>query len=167
LVGELPAFGGVIIVTASYNGTLPDNAADFCKWLTNGRLAADALRGVNYSVFGCGKRDWAATFQANPRLLDEQLAAHGAHRLSPRGDFDSQFQSWSRPFWSTIAGHFGIEADAAAGAREPLYRVEILSDEPLDALARSTGSRAMRVVVNRELHRKEGAHPSERLDPPS
>jgi len=117
---------------------------------------------------GCGNRDWAATFQAIPRLLDEQLAAHGAHRLSPRGegdargDFDAQFQSWYRPFWSTFAGHFGIQADAAAVAREPLYRVEILSDGPLDALARSPGSRAMRVVVNRELHRKEGAHPSER-----
>jgi cytochrome P450 / NADPH-cytochrome P450 reductase len=167
-VGELPGDGAVIIVTASYNGTPPDNAATFCKWLTNGGLAAEALGGVNYSVFGCGNRDWAATFQAIPRLLDEQLAAHGAHRLCPRGegdargDFDAQFQNWYRPLWSTLAGHFGIKADATAGAREPSYRIEILSDGPLDALARSTGARAMRVLVNRELHRKDGPHPSER-----
>ena len=64
----------------------------------NPRSASDALKGVNYSVFGCGNRDWAATLQAVPRLVDEQIAAHGAQRPCPRGegdargDFDGSFK---------------------------------------------------------------------------
>ena len=33
-VHELPQEGAVVIVTASYNGTPPDNAEAFCRWLT-------------------------------------------------------------------------------------------------------------------------------------
>ena len=53
-VGLLPKEGGVIIVTASYNGQPPDNAAKFCQWLQDPALPADAFAGVEYSVFGCG-----------------------------------------------------------------------------------------------------------------
>jgi cytochrome P450 / NADPH-cytochrome P450 reductase len=166
--GKLPEGGAVLIVSASYNGTPPDNAAKFCAWLSSGALASDALSGVTYSVFGCGNRDWAATFQAIPRLLDERLAAHGAQRLCPRGegdahgDFDAQFQGWYRPLWSVAAARFGIEAKAAVTAREPLYEVELLSGEPVSPLAKTVAARAMRVIINRELHTKSGARPSER-----
>jgi hypothetical protein len=38
-------------------------------------LGPDAFGGVEYSVFGCGNRDWAATYQAIPNarsgILDE------------------------------------------------------------------------------------------------
>ena len=65
-VGALPKDGAVIVVTASYNGQPPDNAAKFCKWLRDPSLPPDAFAGVEYSVFGCGNRDWAATYQADP-----------------------------------------------------------------------------------------------------
>src|SRR5882724_8762114 len=68
--GRLPTEGAVLITTASYNGTPPDNAGRFCDWLRDGALAPRALAGVRYAVFGCGNRDWAATFQAVPRLID-------------------------------------------------------------------------------------------------
>ena len=43
-VGALPDEGAVVVVTASYNGTPPDNAAKFCGWLRDPALPADALR---------------------------------------------------------------------------------------------------------------------------
>src|SRR5581483_3729550 len=97
--GKLPKEGAVVIFCASYNGAPPDNATQFVKWLRDG-MAKDALRSVNYAVFGCGNSDWAATYQSIPRLIDEQLAAHGARSLHARGegdarsDLDGQFDGW-------------------------------------------------------------------------
>ncbi len=83
-VGKLPEQGGVLIFCASYNGAPPDNATQFVKWL-GGDLPKDAFAKVRYAVFGCGNSDWAATYQSIPRLIDEQLAAHGgAQRVSAR-----------------------------------------------------------------------------------
>jgi sulfite reductase alpha subunit-like flavoprotein len=62
----LPRQGAVVIVTASYNGQPPDNAAKFCQKLCDPALPPDAFAGVEYSVFGCGNRDWSATYQAIP-----------------------------------------------------------------------------------------------------
>src|SRR5581483_835734 len=76
-VGKLPEQGGVLIFCASYNGAPPDNATQFVKWLGSD-LPKNAFANVRYAVFGCGNSDWAATYQSVPRLIDEQLAAHGA-----------------------------------------------------------------------------------------
>ena len=60
---------------------------------------AAACQGVRYTVFGCGNRDWAATYQAIPQLIDSKLAAAGATRIyargeaDARGDFFGDFQS--------------------------------------------------------------------------
>ena len=96
----------MIVVTASYNGQPPDNAAKFCQWLQDPSLPADAFAGVEYSVFGCGNRDWAATYQAIPTLIDAQLEKHGAKRMyrrgegDARGDFDSDYRTWYGGLWS-------------------------------------------------------------------
>src|SRR5208283_3999099 len=118
--GKLPKGGAVIIVSASYNGMPPDNAAKFCSWLSSGALGSDALSGVNYSVFGCGNRDWAATFQAIPRLIDAQLERHGGLRIHLRGegdardDFDGQFQAWYQPLWNAIGTALKLDLTAAS-----------------------------------------------------
>src|SRR4030095_8370019 len=97
--GQLPREGAVMIATASYNGTPPDNAVQFCDWLRGGALESGALEGVSYAVFGCGNQDCASTFQAIPRLIDDKLAEYGARRITPRGegdardDFDGQFHT--------------------------------------------------------------------------
>jgi cytochrome P450/NADPH-cytochrome P450 reductase len=85
----LPREGAVVVVTASYNGNPPDNAAAFCKRLRDPGLPSDAFAGVRYTVFGCGHRDWAATYQAIPTLIDAELAAHGGQRIYPRGEGDA------------------------------------------------------------------------------
>ena len=98
-VGKLPEQGGVLIFCASYNGAPPDNATQFVKWL-GGDLPKDAFAKVRYAVFGCGNSDWAATYQSIPRLIDEQLAAHGGRSVYARGegdarsDLDGEFESW-------------------------------------------------------------------------
>src|SRR5207244_3666411 len=106
------------IVTASYNGTPPDNAGRFCAWLAGKALAPDALKGVRYTVFGCGNRDWASTYQAVPKQIDAQLAAHGAQRIYARGeadaraDFDGDFRTWYAPFWTGLATALDISLAA-------------------------------------------------------
>ena len=51
---KLPTDQPVLIVTASYEGEPPDNAARFVEWLQG--LNGDELKGVKYAVFGCGNR---------------------------------------------------------------------------------------------------------------
>src|SRR6266571_558473 len=98
-VGKLPEQGGVLIFCASYNGAPPDNATEFVKWL-GGDLPKNAFAKVRYAVFGCGNSDWAATYQSVPRMIDEQLAAHGGRSVYTRGegdarsDLDGQFEKW-------------------------------------------------------------------------
>src|SRR5215203_3318191 len=118
-VDKLPKEGAEVIASSSYNGTPPDNAASFFDWLCNDSLATDALKGVNYTVFGCGDRDWAATYQRVPKMIDAQMEAHGAQRIYQRGeadasdDFDGEFRGWYEHLWSTLAGALGTSIDGA------------------------------------------------------
>lgn len=163
-VDQLPTQGAVVIVVSSYNGAPPDNAAAFCRWLQNG-LAPDALQGVQYTLFGCGNRDWVATYQAIPQLIDRELEHHGAMRLSPRGegnaagDFDGQFQKWSTSLWETLARTFSLEGTQAAAVQEqvPLYEVEILRHPHPYPFVNSFGALPMTVLANRELAGGDGA----------
>lgn len=164
--GRLPKEGLVAIVTSSYNGLPPDNAVKFCAWLKSEELGADALAGVTYTVFGCGNRDWAATFQAVPRLIDAQLAAHGAKRLYPHGegdardDFDGQFQRWYQPLRRTVAESLGISIEAETS--KPLYKLELVPGQQMSPFVDSFDSKPMTVRVNRELHNKGRENPSDR-----
>lgn len=51
---NLPRQQPIVIVTASYEGEPPDNAAHFFQWLKN--LQGSELEKVQYAVFGCGHR---------------------------------------------------------------------------------------------------------------
>jgi cytochrome P450/NADPH-cytochrome P450 reductase len=166
--GRLPKEGATVIVTASYNGTPPDNAVQFCNWLRGEELTPEALKGVNYTVFGCGNRDWAATFQAIPRLVDSKLEEYGAKRIYPRGegdareDFDGQFQDWFGPLLNKVATELGVELSQQEGEQGPLFNVEIMHDQRVNQFVASLGAKLMTVTENRELHTKAGDFPSER-----
>jgi cytochrome P450/NADPH-cytochrome P450 reductase len=156
-VGKLPTDGGVLIVCASYNGAPPDNAAAFYAWLADG-MAPDALAGVQYAVFGCGNRNWASTYQAVPRFIDERLAAYGATRLFERGegdaqeDLDGQFRAWRIALWQSVAKDLGVAFDAQAETdTRPRYAIELVDGPQANPLAAAHGASAMRIVVNREL----------------
>lgn len=165
--GRLPKDGLLFITTSSYNGLPPDNAVEFCDWLRQRDLPADALSGLRYVVFGCGHRDWATTFQAVPRFIDERLEALGAKRFFARGegdareDFDGQLQKWYQQLRRTAAAELGFRIEANDTAK-PLYQLEIVPGEQLSPFVDSFNAKPMTVRVNRELHRKDGAHASER-----
>ena len=166
--GKLPDKGGVLIFCASYNGAPPDNAAQFIKWLS-GDLAKNALDGVRYAVFGCGNSDWAATYQSIPRLIDQQLAAHGARGVYPRGegdardDLDGQFEGWFAKLNSVAVKEFGIAASFVRNADdEPLYKIEPVAPTAVNTIVALGGAAPMKVLANGELQNKSGANASER-----
>jgi cytochrome P450 / NADPH-cytochrome P450 reductase len=166
--GQLPRQGGVLIFCASYNGAPPDNATQFVKWLRDG-AAKDALAGVNYAVFGCGNSDWAATYQSIPRLIDEQLAGHGAKSIYARGegdarsDLDGQFGRWFASLAPAAVKAFGLDSTFSRSADDaPLYRIEPLAPSGVSAIAALGGTTPMKVAVNTELQNRKGANASER-----
>jgi len=165
---KLPKQGGVLIFCASYNGAPPDNATQFVKWL-RGEPPKDALKGVNYAVFGCGNSDWAATYQSIPRLIDERLAASGARGLYTRGegdarsDLDGQFDDWFKLLAPAAVKAFGLESSFRRSAEdEPLYRIEPMAPSAVSAIAALGGASPMKVLVNNELQNRDGPNASER-----
>src|SRR6202163_2846710 len=139
-VGKLPEQGGVLIFCASYNGAAPDNATQFIKWLGSD-LPKDAFAKLRYAVFGCGNSDWAATYQSIPRIIDEQLAAHGARSAYARGegdarsDLDGQFESWFAKAAPPAMKEFGVDTNFSRSADdEPLYRIEPVAPSAVNAI---------------------------------
>src|SRR6478609_8867050 len=167
-VGKLPEQGGVLIFCASYNGAPPDNATQFVKWLGTD-LPKDAFSKVRYAVFGCGNSDWAGTYQSVPRMIDEQLAAHGARGVYARGegdarsDLDGQFESWFAKLAPLATKEFGVDSNFTRSAEdEPLYKVEPVPPSAVNAIVALGGVAPMKVLVNSELQNKTGANASDR-----
>lgn len=167
--GSLPTEGGLIVVTASYNGQPPDNAARFCRWLLDPSLAADALAGVRYAVFGCGNRDWATTYQAIPALIATQLETHGAAPMcargegDARGDLDADYRAWHDSLWPSVAATFQLPGSVAqAGTRVPRCPAALAARRAADAVTNVQNALCLTVCVNRELQRRDGERPAER-----
>lgn len=150
--GHLPAEGAVVVVTSSYEGQPPDNARAFLQWVQ--ALPAGALDGVRYAVFGCGNTDWARTYQAVPKAVDEHLARAGARRLvergeaNARGDFFGDFEDWYARFWEPVGAEFGQSTSAPASS--PLLEAEFVG-AVRDPILRHNRLQLGTVVANREL----------------
>lgn len=114
--GLLPTDQPVVIVTASYEGQPPDNAGHFVAWTQDS--AADALKDVSYTVFGCGHKDWVQTFHRIPRLVDSQLEKLGASRVAEMGladassgDVFTDFETWEdNVLWPSLSKKFNVKA---------------------------------------------------------
>src|SRR6185312_16038867 len=129
----------------------------------------DAFAKVRYAVFGCGNSDWAATYQSVPRMIDEQLAAHGGRSLTTRGegdarsDLDGQFEKWFAAAAPAAMKELGVDSSFARSAEDaPLYAIEPVAPSTVHAIVAQGGVAAMKVQVNSELQNKAGAHPSYR-----
>ncbi|WP_434384320.1 bifunctional cytochrome P450/NADPH--P450 reductase [Melittangium boletus] len=150
--GKLPKEGAVVLVTASYNGQPPDNARGFHAWLSH--VPEGSLLGVRYAVFGCGNRDWAATYQAIPTHFDERLHAAGAEALlargeaDARGDFFGDFEQWYAPFWTRVGEALGVRAGTVDAG--PLYHVEVVPSASLALVAQNQLGMST-LLENREL----------------
>lgn len=167
-----PAQTPVIIVTSTYNGAPPDNAAAFARWLES--AGPDACAGLHFAVLGCGNAQWHQTFQKFPRLIDASLSARGGVSLiaagaaDADGDFEAAVEAWSAQLWQVLASASAEPPPAAIAAQSPAIKVEIIN------FAGSAAGAAVRrgtrldqdavpsaVRVNRELQ-GGGAHGSTR-----
>jgi len=82
------------VVTSTYNGNPPDNAAKFSKWLDEAVVACQhMLRGTKFAVFGIGNSQWQS-YQAFPTKVDTKLSQLSATRLFSRGagDVDKDYE---------------------------------------------------------------------------
>ena len=156
-VGDLPTKGAVLIFCASYNGSPPDNATQFVRWIQSD-LPVNSLSQVRYAIFGCGNSDWAATYQNVPRLIDERLKAHGAINVfvrgegDARGDLDGDFEKWFVTVRKLAVKEFKLDTDFGLDSTDaPLYHVEPVA--PLSAAANAAlgDAVAMRILKNDEL----------------
>ncbi|WP_030671782.1 bifunctional cytochrome P450/NADPH--P450 reductase [Streptomyces rimosus] len=156
--GALPTDRPVVIVTASYNGRPTDDAARFVEWLSGADARAE---GVPYAVLGVGDRNWAATYQRVPTLLDERLAALGAERLLPRGEADASgdlngaVKAFTAALRTELMVRYGdpasIGASPAADAANTSYTVREVTGGPLDTLAARHGLQPMTVTEAYDL----------------
>ncbi|SDM49337.1 cytochrome P450 [Allokutzneria albata] len=148
--GGLPTDGPVVIVAASYNGRPTDDAVKFTA-----ALSGMDGSGVSYAVLGVGDRNWAATYQRMPALLDAGLAETGAKRLVERGeadasgDLDGDVAGWSARMWQALLETYG---DPGAKPQEsPMWTVTTIGGDITSALDERHGLRRMTVLSNEEL----------------
>jgi len=128
----------VIVISSTYNGTPPDNAGKFIKFLEQPAAVAKVFADVPFSVFGCGNTQWARTYQAIPRAIDKALAAAQGKRLTAEfacGDADSTldevFETWKFALWEGLSKSLGIsrarvQPVSGAAGLVPAYVVTLL-----------------------------------------
>ncbi|POS72529.1 bifunctional P-450/NADPH-P450 reductase [Diaporthe helianthi] len=118
---NLPTDRPVAIITASYEGEPPDNAALFCNWIQG--LEGKELENVSYAVFGCGHHDWSSTFHKIPKMCDATIEKFGGSRIAPMGvadaadgDMFTKFESWEdEVFWPAMKEKYGVDEDDKDG----------------------------------------------------
>ncbi|MFJ6897465.1 bifunctional cytochrome P450/NADPH--P450 reductase [Streptomyces hokutonensis] len=163
-VGALPVDRPLIITAASYNGQPTDDATAFVRWLEGAEPGA--ADGVTYAVLGIGDRNWAATYQRIPTLIDRRLAELGGTRLLERaegdasGDLAGAVRQFTDRMCTALLEHAGDPASAGAAAaavESSGYLVTEVTGGPLDALAARHDMTALTVTEARSL--SEPDHP--------
>lgn len=117
---NVPKDRPVVIVTASYEGQPPSNAAIFVDWLEN--LKGKEMENVSYAVFGCGHHDWVQTFHRIPKLVDATMEQRGAERIVPlacadaaHSDMFSDFETWEdETLWPALKKKYGADDSTQA-----------------------------------------------------
>jgi cytochrome P450/NADPH-cytochrome P450 reductase len=130
---NIPKDGPVVLISASYEGQPPDNAAHFFEWLSE--LKGNSLEGVNYAAFGCGHHDWASTFYRVPKIIDQLVKDNGANKLCDIGlvdaansDMFTDFDSWGESsFWPAVMAKFGGVGPEKAAKSKSSLQVEVSS----------------------------------------
>ncbi|MET9359735.1 cytochrome P450 [Streptomyces sp. NPDC006632] len=155
--GALPRDRPVVIVAASYNGQPTDDAARFVRWTE--QAEPGAADGVPYAVLGVGDRNWAATYQRVPTLIDERLAALGGERLLPRAEADAsgelagKVREFAHSLRVALLERYGDpdSVGAATATAEAAYTVTEITGGPREALAARHGLTEMTVTEARDL----------------
>ncbi|MGN4426335.1 bifunctional cytochrome P450/NADPH--P450 reductase [Bacillus cereus group sp. MYBK30-1] len=160
-IGKLPKEGAVLIVTSSYNGQPPENAAQFIKWLEQANT--EECAGIRYAVFGCGDRNWANTYQSVPKFIDKELEQKGAIRFTARGeadaggDFENDFAQWQEVMWKELSNTFGLQMQEGkeSASHQSSLSVQVISGPPVNPIAQNNNAVHATVVANQELQSAE------------
>ncbi|MFI0150319.1 cytochrome P450 [Streptomyces lydicus] len=164
--GQLPGDRPLVIVAASYNGQPTDDAAAFVQWLKT--APDDAAAGLPFAVLGVGDRNWAATYQHVPTLIDDRLDALGGHRLLPRaeadasGDLGGTVKQFAALLRTELLTRYGDPASVGASApadEDTGYTVTEVTGGPLDALAARHGLTPMTVTEAHDLTAQDWPRP--------
>jgi cytochrome P450 / NADPH-cytochrome P450 reductase len=126
----------VIIITSSYEGQRPDDAAKFVAWLQS--LQPGSLTGVEYTVFGCGHRDWSSNFHRIPLMTEILLRNAGATCFASTGLADAskgnmygEFEDWlDNILWKNLSCADDVQEDAvfaeiSTGTRATSLRCDV------------------------------------------
>ncbi|KAK0618291.1 cytochrome P450 [Bombardia bombarda] len=164
-VENLPKDHPLVIVTASYEGLPPDNARGFVAWLEARAVDpknSSMLAGVTYSVLGVGNKDWAATYNRIPKLVDSLLEKLGATRLFPAGfvdvsqDIVGPFEDWKAGLFPKLRETVGATAVVTAD----VMKVDITHPETPSKLAGEPVSEGL--VLDNKVIAKRGVGPEKR-----
>ncbi len=164
--GQLPGDRPLVIVAASYNGQPTDDAAAFVQWLKT--APDDAAAGLPFAVLGVGDRNWAATYQHVPTLIDDRLDALGGHRLLPRaeadasGDLGGTVKQFAALLRTQLLARYGDPASVGASApddEDTGYTVTEVTGGPLDTLAARHGLIPMTVTEAHDLTAQDWPRP--------
>lgn len=128
---NLPKNTPIAIITASYEGQPADNAAHFVTWLDS--LKDTELTDVQFSVFGCGHRDWASTFHKVPKAIDRTIEQRGGTRIAEigtadasNGDIFTEFEAWEdRVFWPAVKERYGTTDSSEGSPFEATFDIEV------------------------------------------
>ncbi|WP_347551838.1 cytochrome P450 [Pseudalkalibacillus hwajinpoensis] len=166
-VDKLPKEGAVLIVSASYNGNPPENAAKFVNWLDQAKEGS--LEGLQYAVFGCGDRNWATTYQRIPTFIDDRMAQQGADRISEIGfgdasdDFEGDYEKWEETLWPYLAEAMDIDFNIVGSENNTISMsfVSGVSDTPL---AQSHHTFTAIVNDNKELQHSDSGRSTRHIE---
>lgn len=105
----------VFIVSTYTEGTPPECAAWFCKWLeetsTDFRVEKTLLKNLQYCVFGLGNSQYTEHYNVVGKNIDRWLHSLAAMRVMPlgqgdedvvnskHGGIDEDFKAWRKIFW--------------------------------------------------------------------
>jgi len=158
-VDRLPGIGGVLIVTATYNGFPPDNAINFSTWLRKNTHPADLLKGVRYGIFGFGNTDWQQTFQSYPRYINNRLKELGATPIydigeaDTKGNYDEPLNKWATDLWPKLFSEFNIHQKLSSFVDKPIFEVEVVTSPEKKTYTpyHQVGEVDLEILANREL----------------
>ncbi|KAF7588493.1 hypothetical protein BBP40_005661 [Aspergillus hancockii] len=119
---SLPTDRPIVIITASYEGQPPDNAAQFVSWMEGLNTEESPLKDLTYATFGCGNHEWAQTFHRIPKLVDTIFQQAGAHCVAEigladaaNGDIFTSFETWEdEVLWPALAQRYSAASEEGA-----------------------------------------------------
>ncbi|KAK5700438.1 hypothetical protein LTS12_028412, partial [Elasticomyces elasticus] len=126
VTAAIPRETPTVIITASYEGQPPDNAAHFVEWLKS--ADPSQLKDAKFSVFGVGNKEWRTTYQKVPAVVDDTLGNANASRIIERaaadvsqGNIFDAFNDWQdNALWPALHKLTGKSGDVGGTTQKEL-----------------------------------------------